>query len=114
MPELIKEGHVYCSCPPLFKVTINKKSQYVQNKAELDKLIKGKSNVSIQRFKGLGEMDAEQLWETTMNPATRTLRRITIDDFKDAEESVVMLMGSNVPPRRDFIINNSKNLVEEF
>lgn len=114
MPDLIKEGHVYCSCPPLFKVTINKKSQYVQNKDDLDKLIKGKSNVTIQRFKGLGEMDAEQLWETTMNPATRILKKITIDDFKDAEETLVMLMGSNVPPRRDFIIKNSQNSNEEF
>ncbi len=112
MPELIKEGHVYCSCPPLYKVTYNKKSQYIQTKPELDKFLKGKKNVSIQRFKGLGEMSADQLWETTMNPATRILKRITIDDLKDASDTVSLLMGSEVPPRRDFIIRNSKILAE--
>ena len=108
MPELIKEGHVYCSCPPLYKVTYNKKSQYIQTKPELDKFLKGKKNFSIQRFKGLGEMSAEQLWETTMNPKTRILKRITIDDVKEASDTVSLLMGSEDPPRRKVIMENSK------
>ena len=107
MPKLIEEGHVYISCPPLFKLEYNKKITYIQTKEELDKAIKGKSKYTIQRFKGLGEMNSEQLWETTMNPATRTLKRVNIEDMKESEETLVMLMGSKVPPRRKFIEDNS-------
>ena len=111
MPELIKEGHVYVSCPPLFKFEHNKKITYIQNKEELDKIVKGKTKYTVQRFKGLGEMSSEQLWETTMNPETRTLKRVVIDDIKSAEDILVMLMGSKVPPRRKFIEDNSKGLI---
>lgn len=108
MPELIKGGHIYISIPPLYKLTINKKSEYILTKEDLDKAIKGKKNYLIQRFKGLGEMNPEQLWETTMNPKTRTLKRVSIENQKDAEETLVMLMGNKVPPRRAFIEEESK------
>lgn len=108
MPELIKKGHIYISMPPLYKITRNKKSKYILTEKDLQSEIKGKRNYTIQRFKGLGEMNPEQLWETTMNPETRTLKKVCIEDKKDAEETLVMLMGSKVPPRRAFIEEESK------
>lgn len=104
MPELITEGHVFIAMPPLYKVTSAKgEEQYLYDDPALDKYRKTHKNFSMQRYKGLGEMDAEQLWDTTMNPATRILKRVNIEDGKAASEMTSLLMGSDVEPRKAFI-----------
>lgn len=116
MPELLEQGFVYVGKPPLFKVTLNKKDHYFLNQQTLDLFIKNRGKPlpkdSVQRYKGLGEMNADQLWETTMNPVTRTLERVTIENILEAESNFDMLMGSEVAPRKEFIINSPawKNL----
>ncbi|HHU21588.1 MAG TPA: DNA topoisomerase IV subunit B [Acholeplasma sp.] len=105
MTELIEEGYVYIAQPPLYKVTTRKDYQYAWNDDELRELTAGK-NVMIQRYKGLGEMNYEQLWETTMNPETRTLIQVKIEDFDYADEKIEILMGDQVEPRRNWIENN--------
>ncbi len=118
MPELILEGKVYRGMPPLYKVEYEtsakgkraKKSEYLFNDFELDKFrkIEGNKILNLQRYKGLGEMDAHQLWETTLNPDTRLLAQISISDTVEADEVTTMLMSSNVPPRRTFIMEEAK------
>ncbi len=113
MQELIKNGYLYIATPPLYLVKKGKNSRYCWSEEELRGFIKefgqGKdSNVSIQRYKGLGEMNAEQLWDTTMNPEKRTLRQVTIDSAAEADRIFSMLMGDEVPPRRDFIEKHAK------
>ena len=106
MPELIKQGYVYLAQPPLYKVEKNKKVWYAYDDDELNNIlteIGRDGNNKIQRYKGLGEMDAEQLWETTLNPETRILKQVEIEDGRLASEVTSMLMGSEVPPRRAFI-----------
>ncbi len=105
MPELIYEGHVYIAMPPLYKAMPAKgKEEYLYDKEALDKYRKRhKGPFTLQRYKGLGEMDAEQLWETTLNPETRILKQIEIEDARMASEVTEMLMGTDVPPRRKFI-----------
>ncbi len=105
MPELIYEGHVYIAMPPLYKAMPAKgKEEYLYDNEALDKYRKRhKGPFTLQRYKGLGEMDAEQLWETTLNPETRILKQIEIEDARMASEVTEMLMGTDVPPRRKFI-----------
>ncbi len=109
MPELIYEGHVYIAMPPLYKVLPSKgEEEYLYNDEALEKY-KATHNVSfkLQRYKGLGEMDPEQLWETTLDPARRLLKRVEIEDAKRASEVTELLMGLEVPPRRTFIYENA-------
>ncbi|MFW5981887.1 MAG: DNA topoisomerase (ATP-hydrolyzing) subunit B [Halanaerobiaceae bacterium] len=114
MPELIKNGYVYLAQPPLYKVTYSKKEEYLYNDQSLEKLKrKLKGNYSIQRYKGLGEMNPRQLWNTTMDPETRKLLKIEIDDEIEADEIFTHLMGANASLRREFIIRNA-DMVDEL
>lgn len=111
MPELISHGHIYLATPPLYKA-IPKKGQemYLYDDAALSKYrARQKGSFTLQRYKGLGEMDAQQLWETTLNPETRTLKQIEIEDARMASDVTSMLMGSDVPPRRQFIYENAND-----
>lgn len=110
MKELIDGGHIYIAQPPLYKVTKGRKEAYCYSDKELDDFLNevGRSNYSIQRYKGLGEMNADQLYDTTMDPNTRTLLKVTIQDAVNADEIFTTLMGDKVEPRRDFIQENSK------
>ncbi len=127
LPDVIKEGFLYIAQPPLYKIQIGKNISYAYSDDEKDAIISGKrlrangsaqtdgetvvskpSAVSIQRYKGLGEMNPQQLWETTMNPANRLLKQITNDDAEEADAAFTMLMGDEVPPRKHFIQSNAK------
>ena len=108
MPELIYEGHVYVAMPPLYKAMPKKgEEEYLYDDKELERYRKTHSDFTLQRYKGLGEMDAEQLWETTLNPETRMMKRIEIEDARMASGVTEMLMGTEVPPRRAFIYENA-------
>ncbi|HEY8870857.1 MAG TPA: DNA topoisomerase (ATP-hydrolyzing) subunit B [Candidatus Limnocylindrales bacterium] len=105
MPQVIEAGYLYIAQPPLYRISTGKVTRYAQTEQERDRIIKdfNVKNLSVQRFKGLGEMNADQLWETTMNPDTRTLLRAEIDDAAEADAIFTMLMGERVAPRKDFI-----------
>lgn len=110
LTEIVESGMVYVAVPPLYKAVHGKKKHYLFDDDFKDAFLKENSDVnwSIQRFKGLGEMDAEELWDTTMNPQTRVLKKITIDDAAEADQTFQMLMGEEVPPRKRFITSHAK------
>lgn len=116
MRELINTGHVYCAIAPLYKIYKKGFEKYVYDEADYDEIVKeAGSGYNVTRFKGLGEMSAEQLWETTMNPAKRVLVKISIDDAADAEEMISTLMGDNIEARKKYIIANANfNKVDKF
>jgi DNA gyrase subunit B len=114
MNDLIEQGFVYIATPPLYLIKSGKNQRYCWSEEEREAIVRefsgngGEKNVHIQRYKGLGEMNAEQLWDTTMNPAFRTLRQVTIENGTEADRVFSMLMGDDVPPRREFIETHAK------
>ncbi|MBI2430407.1 MAG: DNA topoisomerase (ATP-hydrolyzing) subunit B [Candidatus Levybacteria bacterium] len=113
LPDIVKKGFLYVAQPPLYKIQVGKDIQYAYSDEEKDQAIKAmtdgkKTAVNVQRYKGLGEMNADQLWETTMNPSNRILKQVTIEDLEEADAVFTMLMGDEVPPRKHFIQSNAK------
>jgi DNA gyrase subunit B len=113
MVELINHEHLFIAQPPLYRIKASKVEQWVYSEQEKEEALgklKGAKKVGVQRYKGLGEMSAEQLWETTMNPATRTLLTVNVEDAAKADRIFHILMGGEVPPRKAFILAHAKNV----
>ena len=113
MRPIVDAGHIYLAIPPLFKISHGKTEKYVYSDKEKNDYIKKinktkDTKYTLQRYKGLGEMNPEQLWQTTMNPETRTIKQINVDDAVRADEIFDILMGSNVPPRKKFIQSHAQ------
>jgi DNA gyrase subunit B len=112
MPQVIEQGYLYIAQPPLYRVSTGKLTRYAQSEKERDRIVKeiNQKNVTVQRFKGLGEMNADQLWETTMNPESRTLLQVDSENAAAADEIFTMLMGEKVGPRKDFIKTEARKV----
>ena len=113
MPELITGGYVYIAQPPLYKISKGKKMEYAYSDEQRDSILdrlktESGTKISLSRYKGLGEMNAEQLWETTMDPERRTLLQVTMEDAEEANDIFTKLMGEEVEPRREFIVTQAK------
>jgi DNA gyrase subunit B len=112
MSDLLEKGHIFIAQPPLYQLKKGKRVEYAYSDDERDKIISdmGNANIGIQRYKGLGEMDAEQLWSTTMDPSIRVIRKVELEDAVEADRIFTILMGDKVEPRRDFIVTYARDV----